>query len=549
MNTKTRLALMFGVLLLAFGVSALGLRAWYARQAKQLMVDLQHERRGLLEQVLQLTTQSLRNYATDYSNWDEMLTFVQTDDPAWAKVNLDASLQTFNLQAVWVLRVDGSLVYGATRQLSETNRTPAWLTPQLLEKMQREKFLGFFVSIPEGLLEIRTAPIQPSSDIKRETTAQGWLLVGQLWNDVYLKTLGHTLTSEIHLREPGADLSRQPVPHGIHLHHDLVGWDGLTVRQLHLDYHPESLLLALENDRFELYFYCANFAGFILLTFVFVAHWVIKPLRQLEQSMTTQSTKPIAGLIDQPNEFGRLALLTSISFAYRASIEHEIADRKHAETALRQSEEQVRLSADLRSRLARDLHDNIIQSIYATGLGLETTLRSIRNDPLAAEASLEAVRLNLNQLIREIRSFISGLEPEGAGQPGQFAQTLQTLAATLQSLHPIRIALDLNPQAAARLSPQEEIHALQIVREGVSNALRHSGATKIALRLLDLAGVSVLQIEDNGCGFDPIAVVGTGSGLVNQASRAREMGAILRFDSAPGDGTRLTLTFNRPDHS
>ncbi len=545
MNTKTRLALLFGLLLLAFGATVLSLRVWYAREADRMLVNLQHERRALLEQVLQLTSQSLRNFATDYSNWDEMLAFVHSGDPAWATINIDASLQTFNVQAAWVLRTDGSLVYGATRQLSEVHPTPPFPLEPVLAKMRVEKFAHFFVAVPAGLLEIRTAPIQPSSDVRRDSEAQGWLLIGQLWNSAYLKTLTSVLDSELSLLAPDGAPDPSSSKPGIHLRQNLTGWDGHIVQVMQLDYHPESLLAPLENDQLEMVLFCCFGCAAIIFIFAGVSRWVIKPLRQLELSMATQSSVPLAGLSKQTDEFGRLAQLVTSSFNRRATLELTVDYHKKTEIALRQSEEQVRLSAALRARLARDLHDHVIQSIYATGLGLESIRRTLSTDPLVAEQHLEAVRQTLNQLIREIRSFITGLEPEATQPTPNFAQALQTLATTLQSLHPIHIELNLDPQVAVRLSPQEEVHALQIVREGVSNALRHGNATQIDLRLLDVAGVSLLQIEDNGCGFDLATVTGRGSGLSNLTARAQEMGATLRIDSAPGDGTRLNLRFHQ----
>lgn len=545
MNTKTRLALMLGLLLLAFGATLWSLRVWHARQNDRMLATLQSERQALLGKVMQLTSSPLRNFATDYSNWDEMVAFVGTADPAWAAVNLDASLQTFNLHGVWVLRTDGTPVYGATRQLDEAQRTLPVPTAALLEIMRQKKFIGFFVDTPEGLLEIRTAPIQPSSDIRRETIAQGWLLVGQLWNPAYVETLGKVLDSEVRLLPPGTTNLPASTPPGIRLQHDLKNWEDLPVRTLLLDHRPQSLLTPLQDKQSDLAIFGIFGIAMIVVTIIGISRWVIRPLRQFEQSMVDGSPAALRELADKTDEFGRLARLATSSFVHTAALEREVEERKRAESALRLSEEQVRGSAELRSRLARDLHDNIIQSIYATGLGLESVLRTLRTEPAVAEQHLEAVRKTLNQLIREIRSFITGLEPENSGPTPQFAQALRTLAGTLQSLHPIKIEVDLNITAAARLSAHEEVHALQIVREGVSNALRHGGATRIDLRLLDRDGITVLQIEDNGSGFDPAAAAGLGSGLGNQTARAREMGATLRLDSAPGDGTRLTLRFDR----
>lgn len=548
MNTKTRLALLLGLLLFTFGTAIWSLHVWQDRQAESLFASLRQERSLLLDEVLKLTSHPVKTFVTDYSNWDEMLAFVGTADPAWAPINIDISLQTFNIHAAWVLRTDGSQVYGAVRGLPANLRNFPLPPGAFLERVQRERFSRFFMNTEAGLLEIRTAPIQPSSDMSRGTPAQGWLLAAQLWDADYQQRLGTVLDSQIQIAPV------EPAPFaenfaGIRLQRDLAGPDNETIQRLTVDYFPDSFAIRQYYEDFDLVILIAFGACIIGLTLLSVSWWIVRPLRRLEESLARGSAEPLASLVKQKDEFGRLATLAAASFAHRTELEREIEDRKRIEAALLESEGQLRNSSELRTRLARDLHDNIIQSIYATGLGLENILRNIRIEPSVAEQQLEAVRQNLNQLIREIRSFITGLEPESNNPAPDFAQTLRALAATLQSLHPVAINLEIDAGAANRLTPPEEVHALQIVREGISNAIRHGGATRIDLRLFEQAGGSVLQIEDDGHGFDPATAAGRGSGLVNQTSRAREMGAILRIDSAPGDGTRLTLRFNHPSSS
>ncbi|HTL68419.1 MAG TPA: CHASE4 domain-containing protein [Lacunisphaera sp.] len=540
MSTKARLVLLLGALLAGFGVTAGVLRSMHLREAEAMLANLRRERAQLLQQVTELNSRSLRNFATDYSNWDEMLAFVRSGDRSWAAINIEASLQTFNVNAAWVLRPDGSLVYAAARQLDEPMRGLPWSTGPLLDRLRADRFARFFVEVPAGVLEVRAGPIQPSSDVARQTAPQGWFLAGQLWSPAFLQNIGRVLDSDLALFAPGTRLEHPPEDLGLHLDQPLAGLDGRPVGLLHAYYHPEPLVRLLEDNRNDMYVFYAFGIIVITLTFLGVSRWVINPLRQLEASMAGNSPAPLGGLLRQADEFGRLARMTEAAFRQRAELKHEVEEHNRTEAALRESEAELRRSAALRTRLARDLHDGVIQSIYAAGLGLESARAALETDQEEAVRRLGAVRDSLNLTIRDVRGFITGIEPEGIVG---FAPALQTLATTMEALHPVRLELRIDPAAASRLSPRDQLHALQIVRESISNAVRHGDATRITLRLHEEAGSVVLALEDDGRGFDPDAVT-AGSGLINVSARAREMGASLRLESQPAQGTRLTLKFN-----
>ncbi|MDP2138554.1 MAG: ATP-binding protein, partial [Candidatus Didemnitutus sp.] len=124
-----------------------------------------------------------------------------------------------------------------------------------------------------------------------------------------------------------------------------------------------------------------------------------------------------------------------------------------------------------------------------------------------------------------------------------FRQTVHALVSTMQALYPANLQLQIDP-ALHGLTAREEVHTLQILRECVSNAHRHGGASQIQIHFQATPSVTKLEIADNGCGFD--LGVGRnmgGSGLANLATRAAEIGAQLEILSAPGKGTRIILHF------
>ena len=189
------------------------------------------------------------------------------------------------------------------------------------------------------------------------------------------------------------------------------------------------------------------------------------------------------------------------------------------------------------------MHDGIIQSIYAAGLGLESLPKLRATDPAAADQRLASCQKMLNETLWQIRNFIGALEPE-SDRHQTTSQSIATLAASLQALQSVPIALDLDQAAVAHLGPTQELQLLQMLRELLSNALRHSGAQQIRVSLRGRPEDMIeLTVTDDGIGFDPSQDSGSGRGLRNLAARAREIGGQLEITSSLGKGTRTTIVF------
>jgi signal transduction histidine kinase len=299
----------------------------------------------------------------------------------------------------------------------------------------------------------------------------------------------------------------------------------------------------LARDTLAAYLFVAFGLLVVIALWLGVRRWVLQPLDRISTSLGTGDLGPLQPLCGEQNELGRVARLVETSFAQQAVLQRETAERNRAEAALRESELQVRRSLELRARLARDLHDGVIQAIYAAGLGLESALSQLPPDQPGVRGTLQQCRQSLNDVIREVRGFIMGLEPEQIPRQA-FAEELAALIRTMQALWPVRITLQVDPLVARRLNVTQEVHALQIVRECISNALRHGEAREIQITLSARDHDGALTVRDNGRGFDPTArPIAKGHGLSNIATRAREMGGASRVQSEPDHGTTVTLHF------
>lgn len=196
---------------------------------------------------------------------------------------------------------------------------------------------------------------------------------------------------------------------------------------------------------------------------------------------------------------------------------------------------------DERLRISRDLHDGIIQAIYAVSLSLEDVPELIEEDRAEAVARLDRAIDRLTTTITDIRTFIVGLGP-GLGASVVDALTAVATEITAASRLDIRVDFGAAEGIDERLSPQATHELIQIAREALSNVARHSGTERAVLSLRADGDVAILKVADEGRGFDAQARPGAGHfGLANLHDRAAAVGGDLEIDSEPGRGTRIIV--------
>ena len=195
-----------------------------------------------------------------------------------------------------------------------------------------------------------------------------------------------------------------------------------------------------------------------------------------------------------------------------------------------------------RERIGRDLHDGIIQSLYAVGLSLEDVPELMAERPEEAVHRVDRAIESINLTIRDIRNFIFGLRPELLEQADLVA-SLTALADEFRMNTMIDIDVLVDPTAPIEVGPDERSHLLQIARESLSNIARHARATRAEIIIgRDAQRHLQLEFTDNGHGFDPGAVrTSSHQGLVNMRGRARALGGTLAIESAADSGTRIIV--------
>ena len=193
-----------------------------------------------------------------------------------------------------------------------------------------------------------------------------------------------------------------------------------------------------------------------------------------------------------------------------------------------------------RERIGHDLHDHVIQRLFAAGLDLQGTIARSRSSEITDR--LNRTVTDLQTTIEEIRTTIFELHSTGRQRIG-FRQRIQAAVADLTENGAVVTTLRMSGPMSV-IGDDLAGHAESVILEAVSNAVRHSGATQLTVEVA-VADELDIMVTDDGCGIS--ADNGRRSGLANMASRAEQIGGRCHLATPPGGGTEVHWTVPLPD--
>jgi signal transduction histidine kinase len=227
------------------------------------------------------------------------------------------------------------------------------------------------------------------------------------------------------------------------------------------------------------------------------------------------------------------------------------ADRRILDDLARQAgiaANAVRLSADLqrsrerlllareeeRRRLARELHDSVSQALYGISLGAHAARTALDRDPEHVAEPLDYILTLAEAALAEMRALIFELRPESLEAEG-LVSALTRQAAALQARNALSVATELCAEPNLALPVKEELY--RIAQEAMHNTVKHARASQVALRLDQTSDGVVLEIRDNGVGFNTTGSFPGHLGLHSMRERVANLGGTFEIESEPGRGT------------
>src|SRR5215210_322577 len=231
-------------------------------------------------------------------------------------------------------------------------------------------------------------------------------------------------------------------------------------------------------------------------------------------------------------EVARWAALAVDNARLYAEAQRELAERERAEEAMREIREAERV------RMARDLHDGVLQDLTYAAAAIEIT--KIKADGTGLEEELGRAMGDVRRAVGDLREAVYDLR--AYAHQGQSArQLIESLVELNRRRAPeTTVELSMDEGFFDGLSEREGMELLRVLQEALTNSRRHSGARNVHVGLRVGEGQVLAEVSDDGSGFDPEAPPGVG--LRSMGERARAMGGTLDVDSEPGKGTRVLIS-------
>jgi PAS domain S-box-containing protein len=220
----------------------------------------------------------------------------------------------------------------------------------------------------------------------------------------------------------------------------------------------------------------------------------------------------------------------------------EIEQRKKAEEALSLKAADEAVTAE-RTRLARDLHDAVTQTLFSASLIAEVLPELWRSDLNVAQESTEELRQLTRGALAEMRTLLLELRPAALTQ-ARFSELMRQLCEAL--IGRARLPIQLKIEGERLLPPDVQVALYRIAQECLNNVFKYAKASKVNVILLQKQDGVKLEVCDNGVGFDIEELKTSGFGLNIMQERADAIGANLQISSSPGEGTTVIVEWNDP---
>lgn len=338
MKTQTRILLLLAAITILFMAGFVMLRQYEIKRELLIIRTNIFDKNTLFDRVLRLEGASLEMFAYDISTRDEIVATVAGEGRGGKLASADL-MPSFNVTGLWLCDADFGLVYAQAPgelQAFESMLRRQVMFPQLFAMSY---FCHFFVATPHGVLEVRSAPVQPAADQERSSEPRGFLFAGRLWNEAYIQQLSVITGSTIDILPlPGSATLENTYEEArgiIGFYRVIYGWNKRPAARIRVRSEAPLTREMQRTSRNQLILLIAFVSAVILLLSVLLVRWVNLPLKRISSSLHERDPRLMGGLVDSATEFGNLARLVLNFFRQQQELTQEIGVRKQAEADLR----------------------------------------------------------------------------------------------------------------------------------------------------------------------------------------------------------------------
>ena len=265
-----------------------------------------------LNQILNLQSQTLQKYIEDYSHWTDMYRFTLSKDQAWAKINIDVSLNTFNVNYTWVFNKKGKKVYQVNRDLSPLLSFPSVKNVPTVDNLFQKSWLThYFILLNSGeIAEVFGSWIHLEDDINREAKKPlGYFFSAKIWDQKHIDNLGNLVGGKTFITTKQNQCPLSENQNMIQISKDLHDHEDKTIAVLCTQIENQLNKTATNFARYSLIFFTTFSISLITVLLFFLYLRVIRPIKALTYAVSSENLSILDPYISSANEFGSLARL------------------------------------------------------------------------------------------------------------------------------------------------------------------------------------------------------------------------------------------------
>ncbi|MBN1989118.1 MAG: response regulator [Bacteroidales bacterium] len=522
-------------------------------QKKQIFIQSNQEQlENSIDLIMSLESNRLKQVVFDYTFWDEMIEFIQTQDSVWATENIAPINRTYKTDIAQVFNAKGALVYKSsplTTPILDSISIPL----EYIERLYNDRFAHYFIRIDTTIIELHGATIHPNNDASRETSPQGYFFIGKIIDRDYLQNLEEITNTSIHTSADSIHTSLNANTVEIACSKALYNNNGEIAYYLHI---TKLLPFLSTYKKFSILLLGIVISAMFIYFLVLLAatnRWVRTPLRIVEKALKEENPSLSLELENKGKEFAEIGQLIN-SF---------IAQKKALEYLKNKAEESERLKTSFLANMSHEIRTPLNGIVGFTELivkhvpsdpKLETytgIIRSCSKDLLGIisdildYSKLEANRITLNNETFSVKKFIENLSLQYSKQK----ETLMQKGVELRFAH---------NQAGFDLFADTQ-RTKQIITNYINNAIKFTNSGFIEVGAFTIDNKAIMYVKDTGIGiaterhkdvFDRFIQVdssekkfgGTGLGLAISKGLANLMHGEVWIESELGKGATFYLS-------
>lgn len=547
---------LFLLLVLLFFMSMLYIA--YQLNDKKKSIFTQSNQKQLENSVsiaLSLESKQLRQVVFDYTFWDDMVSFIERKNMDWAKLNIDPILSTYDVDVIWIFDASKNIFYIQGNDSIVKVRNSSFIY-NMLDSLNKSKFINFYQDTPKGILEIYGASVHPSNDPQRTTVPRGYLFIGRLLDQNYLQNLSAITGTSVAFTNDTNKLYKEKDQHLIRVNIPLRFYDSKVIKYIHVD---KKLDFLHQYDKFSVelisLFYLLAVVVFISLIIV-TSRWINRPLKIVENALETDDEKKVEELKKYGIEFVKIGNLITSYMSQKKTLV-QLKERAEESDRLK-SAFMANMSHEIRTPLNGILgfsellcktnpSDEAIESYRKIIRNCSNDLMRLINDILDY-SRLEADQLVLHYDLFDIDTFISEL-----------SSSFESKAELLLSKN---IELSFKSAGELIVVKLDKFRLKQILTNLIGNAIKFTEKGVIEVNCFTKESKLVFSVRDTGIGISeeqqqiifkrfwqaaqPKSKLygGTGLGLALSQGLAKLMGGEIYVESKVGVGSTFYIEFD-----